>query len=194
LKPLNPVLIVGCFCIIYSLFSGVGSALEQDEATVMVMGLSGTLYPGDDVNVTVVLLSSYSEELEIYQLGLHFDWMTSNIYSILNMSDNPVTIPSNGTYAFPVTVSIPEDVDVGTHSYFVRIGGLHQDFTYFDWKDPYNRTLSIQDSEEETYNEVVDVNSQQDQLSIIIGVVVVAVVAVLIIILVGVRKKRRKTA
>ena len=192
MKPFRPVLIVACFIIICSLFSGVGSALEHDEAAVSLIWSSETLYQGSNATFTVFFTSSCSEELAIEQLGLHFDWMASNFFATLDMSDSPVIIPSNGTHIFnPFIILIPEDVDFGTHSYFVRISGLQGESTYFNWEDSYNRTLLIHDSEEESYNEGAGADSQQDQLSIIVGAVIVVVVAVLIVILV--RKQKKKT-
>jgi hypothetical protein len=184
--------IVACFSILCALFSGIGSALEQNEADVSLNWSSETLYPGSNATVTVFFVSRCSEELAIYLLGLHFDWMASDNFATLNMSDSPVVIPSNGTHVFDsFIIHIPERVSVGTHDYFVRIGGLQENTTYFTWEDPYTRTLQIQGSEGEINNEGTDADSQQNQSLIIVGVVIVVVGAVLITVLMRSWKKKK---
>ena len=191
MKLFRLILIVACFSIICALFIGVGSALDQDEALVSPMWSSETLYQGSNVNVSIFFVNLYSEELAIYSVSLHFDWMTSDSFVGFDMSNNPVIIPSNGDHVFnPMLINIPEDVSVGTHSYFARIEGLQGESTVFSWDDPYDFNLRIQDSEQ-VYNEDVGADSQQDQLLIIVGVVVV--VAVLIIILMVRKQRENKT-
>ena len=193
MKQFRLILIVACFYLICALFTGVGSALDQDEALLSPMWSSETLYQGSNVNVSIFFVNLYSEELAIYSVSLHFDWMTSDSFVGLDMSNNPVIIPSNGDHVFnPMIIHIPEDVSAGTHSYFVRIEGLQGESTVFSWDDPYDLGFLIQDSEE-VYNEDVDADSQQDQLLIIVGVIVVVVVTVLIIIL-TVRREKTKRA
>ena len=193
MKLFRLVLIVACFSIICVLFCGVGYALEQDEAVVSVMWSSQTLYQSSNVTATVFFASDSSEELTIYYLGLHFDWMAPDSFVGLNISNDPVTIPSYGSHTFnPMIIHIPEDASVGAHNYFVGVDGLQGESTSFFW-DSQPRTLLIQDSEEEINNEGTRTESQQDQLLIIVGIIVVVVVVVLIIILM-VRRKRKQTA
>jgi len=192
MKPFRLVLIVACFSIICTLFSGVGSALEQDEIRVSPIWSNETPSPGSSVNVQIFFISDSPQELTIYNIGIHFDWMASEGFVGLNMSDNPVVVPSGGDHLFnPMIILIPEDVSVGTHSYFVGIYGLQGDYTYFTWEDPYSRTLQIQGSEEEVTNEGGDADSQQDQLLIMVGVAVVVVVVILITVLMRSRKKKK---
>jgi hypothetical protein len=192
MKAFRLAFIVACFGIICALFSGVGSALEQNEADVSLNWSSESLYPDSNAMVTVFFVSRCSEELAIFQLGLHFDWMASENFATLNMSDSPVVIPSNGNHVFdPFIIHIPKDVSVGTHSYFVRIGGLQGETTYFNWEDSYTRTLQIQGSEEEITNEGTDAGSQQNQSLIFVGVVIVVVGAVLITVFMRSRKKKK---
>jgi hypothetical protein len=156
MKPFRLVLVVAYFSIFCALFSGVGSALDQDEAAVSLMWSSQTLCQGSSVTVTVLFASGCSEELTIYRVGLHFDWMAYDSFVGLDISDNPVIIPSHGTCAFdPMIILIPEDVSVGTHSYFVGIEGFQGESTYFFWEDSNTRTLLIQDPKVEVYNELV---------------------------------------
>jgi len=155
MKPFRPLLMIACFCIICALFSSVGSALEQDEAKVLVTWLSQTPYQGSSVIVHVTFLSNCSEELTIYYLGLHLDWMDSDHFVGHNLSDDPVIIPSYGSHTFySITIYIPENAIVGTHNYFVGIDGVQGEYTSFSW-DSQVLTLLIQNSMEEVYDELI---------------------------------------
>lgn len=155
MKHFRLVLIVACFSIICALFSGVGSALEQDEARVSSIWSSETLYQGSSVTVQIFFISDCSEELTIYYLGLHFDWMDSGRFLGYDLSDDPVTIPSYENHMFySIDILIPEDASVGTHTYFVGIDGLQGGSTSFSWDSP-TLTLLIQNFDEEAYDELI---------------------------------------
>ena len=67
----------------------------------------------------VVFNSDSAEELTIYYVGIHFDWMDSDAFTGPDLSDNPVTISGYGSHTFdPIAILIPEDASVGTHNYF----------------------------------------------------------------------------
>lgn len=89
MKLFRIILIVVCFSLICALFSGVASALEQDEATVTLTWSNTTPYQGSSATVRVFFKSNYAEELTIYYLGLHFDWMDSDTFVGPDLSDNP---------------------------------------------------------------------------------------------------------
>ncbi|MEJ2271581.1 MAG: hypothetical protein P8X91_03680 [Candidatus Bathyarchaeota archaeon] len=91
------------------------------------------------------------EELQIYFVGLHFDWMESDQFIGNNLSENPVIIPSLETYTFgTMAVNIPEDTTLGEHSYYVGVDGLEGE-SPFEW-DSQNLTLVVQSSLEGEYN------------------------------------------
>jgi hypothetical protein len=152
MKVFRVVLIVACFSLICALFSGVASALEQNEATVTLIWSNTAPYQGSVATVRVSFKSDYAEVLTVYYVGLHFDWMDSDTFVGPDLSDNPVIISGYGSYTFdPISVLIPENASVGTHSYFVGIDGLEGDSTGFSWDSP-TQTLQIQTYEVEIYN------------------------------------------
>jgi hypothetical protein len=154
MKPFRLVPIVACFSILCALFSSVAFALDQDEAIISLSWSSQALYQGSNVTVTLFFKSECAEELMIYCLGLQFDWMASDIFVGRDLSDDPVTIPSYGSYIFdPMTISIPENASVGTHSYFIGIDGLQGESTSFFW-DSQTLMLVIQVSVDEAYDEL----------------------------------------
>lgn len=152
MKPSRLMIMVACFSLTCALFNGVCFALEQDDARVSLNWSSEALYSGSNTTVNIFFISDYSEELTIYSVGLHFDWMESETFLGYNLINNPVTVPSNGSHNFyPINVLVPENVTVGAHSYYVGIDGLEGGSTDFTW-DSRPQTVMIQNSAQEVYN------------------------------------------
>jgi len=154
-KPFRIIHIAACFSIVFALFSGVSFALDQDEANVSLVWSNPTPYQGSSVNVRVVFNSDYAEELTIYYVGIHFDWMDSDAFAGPDLSNNPVTISGYGSHTFdPIAILIPEDASVGTHNYFVGIDGLEGESASFTWDSP-TLTLQIQSYDTLVYNSLL---------------------------------------
>jgi hypothetical protein len=152
MKPLSIISIVACFSIVFALFSGVSFALDQNEASVSLTWSNPAPYQGSTVTVMVVFNSDSAEELTIYYVGLHFDWMDSDAFSGPDLSKDPVTISGYGSHTFgPIAIVIPENVTIGAHNYFVGIDGLQGESAGFSWDSP-TQTLQIQDYETLVYN------------------------------------------
>ncbi|PVX24113.1 MAG: hypothetical protein CW716_10780, partial [Candidatus Bathyarchaeum sp.] len=152
MKPFRLILIVACFSIVFALFSGVSFALDQDEATVALTWSNPTPYQGSGVTVRVFFDSNSAEELTIYYVGLHFDWMDTDAFVGPDLSADPVTIPGYGSYNFgPISILVPEDASAGAHNYFVGIDGLEGETDSFTWDSP-TLTLEIQNYQTIVYN------------------------------------------
>jgi hypothetical protein len=196
MKPSRLLLILACFSIICVLFSGIVSALEQDEARITpIWQPTETPTPGSIVMLTIFFINDYSEPLTIERVGVHIDWMEEEGFLGHDMSDNPVTVQSSDGYQFPpINVQIPQDASIGEHLYFVGVDGLLQNSTEFTWDSP-TRTLQIIESEEDGSNGgngdngSTNGDGQQNQLLIIVGVAAVAGAAILILFIIFRRKK-----
>jgi len=190
------LLIIACFSIFFTPFSGVVSALEQDEARVTPMWQpTETPTPGSIVTLTIFFINDYSEPLTIQRIGVHIDWMEEESFVGHDLSDDPLIVPTSGDYYFPpITITVPQDLSVGVHSYFIGVDGILVNSTAFTWDSP-TRAIQIQVSGEDGTNEGnggdggTNSDGQQNQLLIIIGAVAVAGVAALILILIFRRKK-----
>ncbi len=131
------------------------SALNQDEASVTLSPQTLTGYPGDTVSIRITFKSNYAEQLRIYNIGLHFDWMPEDNFSGHDLSDSPVTVPSQGTYIFePIVIQIPLNASAGAHSYFVGVDGTEGFVgSIFSWNSP-SSTLQIHPIIEKIYNDL----------------------------------------
>ena len=133
-------------------------AINSNEASVNVSWDTETYYQGDVAPARITFVSNFSQPLEIYYIGINFDWLDLDNFQGSDLSENPVTVPSYGAHSFDVLLfQIPIDASIGEHDYFVGIdgsyGGLGGSLTTgFSW-DSKVLTLKISDSLEKTYLE-----------------------------------------
>jgi len=142
--------------------SGLVLGIDSDEASVTVNWDSSIFYQGEVAPARITFNSNFSYPIEIYYVGINFDWMSSDNFQGRDLSANPITVPSYGSYSFDVMVfQIPSDASIGEHDYFVGIdgsydaleGGLPIGFSF----DSPIFTLQIQDSAQKSY---LDLNTQ----------------------------------
>jgi hypothetical protein len=139
--------------IICILCCGLVSALDSDEASVSLVWTSGIAYQGDSASFVITFKSNCSEELELTKIGLNFDWMDPNEFYTNDLSANPVSIASYGSYTFNVmTIIIPLNASVGSHSYVVGVEGTQESLspTDFYWESP-SLMIQIHDANEKVY-------------------------------------------
>jgi hypothetical protein len=139
--------------IICLLNTGLASALSQGEISVTPSWTSPTVGIGSITSVTIRLTSSSDDELAIYRVGVHFDWMASGSFFTLDLTDDPVVVSSQGLYVFQqMTIQIPANVSAGSHSYSIAIDGTEgTSATTFSW-DSSDFTLEITESSSSTYD------------------------------------------
>jgi len=156
MRLLRLMLTVTAISIICILCCSLVFALNPDEASVSLVWSSQTVYQGDVVSVRITFESNYAEQLVIDHIGLHFDWMDADSFYGSDLSDNPVTVPSYGTYIFdPIGIQIPVNVSAGAHSYFVGIDGAEGlSFSSFTWDSPI-LTIQIHSAIEKIYSDLV---------------------------------------
>lgn len=155
-KPLQLLLIFTSISTICILGLSQVSALNQNEASVSLSWLSETFYQGNSASVRITFSSNSSEELRIYNIGVQFDWMSSDAFYGPNLSTNPVSIPSYGSHTFDfITIPIPSNVSVCSHTCFVGIDGVQvgQSMSSFSWDSPTS-TVQIHDTFEKLYNDL----------------------------------------
>jgi hypothetical protein len=155
-RPLRLVLVVTSISLICVLCCSLVSALNADDASVSLSWSSQAVYPNDIVSVTITFKSNSDEQLKIYAIGLHFDWMSADNFSGPDLSSSPVTVPSKGTYiSDPIIIQIPLGTSPGSHSYFVGIDGTEGlSASSFSWNSP-SFTIEIHDIIESYYNDVL---------------------------------------
>jgi hypothetical protein len=177
------------------LFSSLVAAINSEEVTVHTTFSSETLQAGQTTTVIMFFTSTSTDELNITNVGLHFDWMPPATFFGFNLNNSVVTIPSGGgTYEFrPVTLKVPSTVTNGTHSYYVGIDGTQgTSSTPFSWDSPTTTTDVVSSSVNPTPTSTNSGGGFEGQNNLLMfgaigGIVVVVVLLVLVLL---VRKKR----
>ncbi|MBK5133443.1 hypothetical protein JJE00_03335 [Candidatus Bathyarchaeota archaeon] len=137
-------------------------AINSNEASVNVSWDTELHYQGDFAPARITFVSNFSQPLEIYYIGINFDWLDIDNFQGSDLSDNPVIVPSYGSHSFEIMLfQIPLNASIGEHDYFVGIDGSYGGLggslpTGFSW-DSKILTLKISDSLEKTY---LDLNTQ----------------------------------
>lgn len=155
LKFLRYPIVTVCLCVLLcAMLCGAVFALEQNKARVSVAWSTETPYLGSTPTVTVLFINDGSEPLTISYFGLHFDWMTEDRFLGYDLSSDPVVVPAHeAEFISPVTITIPENVTVGMHTYYVGVDGVEGMLGDFSW-DSSTLTIMIQNSAQQLYSEL----------------------------------------
>ena len=117
--------------------SGSAVSLKTNEASVQTLLSSQTVQPGQTITITIIFNSNAADTLQITNVGIHFDWMTSGNFYGYDLFNAPANIPSGGgTYMFHnISVQVPVNITAGIHSYYISIDGTQGNSTTLFAKD-----------------------------------------------------------
>ena len=145
-------MLLACFGIFFSLLSSAVFALESDEARASIAWSTESPYKGSTTSVNVLFINDSPYQLTIHFFGLHFDWMEEDKFTGHNLSEDPVVVSGYGTASLPaIIVQIPDDVTLGSHSYYLGIDGVDENSEDFSW-DSSTLTVIVQTSALDVYN------------------------------------------
>jgi len=180
-----------------SLFGNTCFALGQDEAAASGYWNNQNHYPGSSGTLTITFISNSSDQLTIYYVGVHFDWMASDAFVGLNLQNSPVNVTSHGSRTFdPMIINIPANVSLGSHSYYFGIDGTQgANNAIFSWdSQPFSILIQASTTPTPTPTPTQSpTNGGSDQtnlLLLIVGAAIIAVVVVLLLVMI--RKRKRK--
>jgi hypothetical protein len=184
------IIVFGFLC------SGLVAAINSEEVTVHTLFSSEPLQAGQTTTVVIYFTSTSTDELQITNVGLHFDWMPSDTFLGFNLNNSVVTIPSGGdTYEFPpVALKVPSTVTNGTHTYYVGIDGKQgTSLTPFSWNSPTAAKDVMSSNVNVTPTSTNSGGEQpegQQNLLLYGAIAAVVVIVVLLIVVFMMRKKR----
>jgi len=136
MKQISLMIVAVSIMIFCFLNIGFVVALEQNEASVTLAWSSQTIYQGSIVNVVITFYNNAADEIEIEQIGLHFDWMAEDYFAGRDFSTSPIPVPAGGSHTFEaITITVSNDTSVGMHSYYVGVDGSDS-FGIFVWDSP----------------------------------------------------------
>lgn len=177
------------------LCSGLVAALNSNEASVQAIFSTQPLQAGQTVTVRIFFTSTSADELQITNVGIHFDWMPSGGFYGYDLSSAPVTIPSGGgNYMFEsIAIQVPVNVTSVSHSYYVGVDGTQGASSPFSWDSPAASIDVSGGSDNTTPTSTNSGGGQpegQPNLLLYGAVAAVVVIVALLIIVLVVRKKR----
>jgi hypothetical protein len=191
MKSFPLTLFVVCLFIICVLSIGPVVGLSQNEASVSLLWSSTTVYRGDLVSVRITFENQSPEQLRIYRIGLHFDWMSPNEFYTKDLSDQPVTVPGNGIHVFQeMSIQIPATVSVGSHSFFVGVDGT-AGMDAFSWDSPTS-TMQI-NARGEVHNDNDEPIGETSSWMFYLVIAIIAVIIPILIIAFIVKIRRKPT-
>jgi len=155
-RALAMTIILGIIGFSISIYPFSVQALNQYEIGLGFQWSASTYYQGDSGNVIVSLWSDCNNGLKFTWVGIHFQWMAEDYYSSIDLSSNPISIPSKGSCTFPaINFSIPSDAHIGDSEFYVYIQFQeHHSYgrTSGAWKSGTNR-FYIHDAYEKVYDD-----------------------------------------
>jgi hypothetical protein len=197
-KTLQITLII-TFILSILLFSGPVSALDTTELSAYPLLSKDAPSTGEKVTIRISLQSNTSEQLKIDHIGINFDWMASGGYYGVDLTGNPITIESYGTYtSAPFVIQIPSNTRTGSHTYYIGVVGLEgADQTSFSW-DSSPSTIQVLPANVITPTPSPTAGGGQTDSSspnqiLYIAIVAIAVAIVVSVIVLVMRKKRKQT-
>jgi hypothetical protein len=93
-----------------------------------------------------------SQELTIYYVGIHFDWIPADGFYGVDLNSTPGYVSSsNSILSESFSVQIPTNVTEGPHTYAVGVDGIDSSSNSFSWDSPTS-TIQVRPAEEKLYN------------------------------------------
>ncbi len=175
------------------------SALEQNEASIVAEMPGYDRVRGEMSSVHIQFTSKTEKTLEIYKVGIHFDWMDKDQLYGISFSSDPKTVASMKSVVFDIiNYTVPNDVSFGAHTYYIGVDGSDEAGNPFSWTSD-DRTIYVvspSTSEEPTATPTTTAQNPQalDLNYVIYGGIIAAAAIVIIVIAVMMKKRGTKTA
>ncbi len=186
------------FVVVIFFSIGLVSALSSSDASIQATLSNSSPKPGDTVLVSVTFQSKVSEELKIYAIGVHTDWMQADQLFGPNLSSNPATVEANGVYVTQFTMQIPASATLGSHTYSVGVDGLDSSGAAFSFNSAEATLQVVASSTNPTGNPTSSGSPNDgeptDWLPWITVAAAAAIVVVLVLFFMMKSKKPRKSA
>jgi hypothetical protein len=147
------VLLAISISMIFVLNTNFVSALDPDDFSVSPSWSTPMYYQGDTASLKLIMSSNTTETLNVYYIGVHFDWMEEDSFSGRDLTSDPAVVESGEVYVFdPMAITIPSDVSVGEHNYTIGLQVAEGTSTTLIAWDSRVRTMYIQPAGAKAFN------------------------------------------
>jgi|GEM_PF-4045201 len=80
------------------------------------------LYQGDITSANITVKNNENFPVRIYSIGVHYDWMPTNVFSSVDFGGNYVQVESNGvTSPGQLLIQCDNNVTTGYHSFYYNV-------------------------------------------------------------------------
>jgi hypothetical protein len=176
----------------------VSAALSSNDVTITAFLTNSSPRPGDQIIVNVTFDSKVAQELQIYAIGIHADWMQPDQLQGPNYSasdQGPVTVEANGLYSTRFSATVPVGTTLGSHTYYIGIDGIDSSGNAFSLNTAESALQVVSTSSSSTPTPTSTQGGGTGNTSDWLPYIVVAIVAAVVVVLVALtllrgRKKR----
>jgi hypothetical protein len=175
---------------------GLVSALSSSDVIIHATLSNPTPKAGDMVLVSVTFQSNVAQELKIYAIGVHADWMEATQLYGPNLSSDPQTVGANGAYSTQFSLPIPSSASVGTHTFTIGVDGLDASGNAFslDSGESQVQVLGASSSTGPTSNSNGQTGTSDWLPYLAVAAAAVVVVVLVLIVMMRSRKGRKPAA
>lgn len=187
------VLVMGIF-----LCSGIASAFTSDQASATAYWSSPQLYRAQVAFVRIDFQSNASEQLQIWRIGVQFDWMNETDFMGTNYQSDLQTVGAYGQFVCdPFAVQVPYNITTGAHNYVIGVDGYDASGADFTWTSPsISITVANPTSTSATPTPTAGGDGGSsfslDWRMVVEGIAIAAIIIAVIILLLEMMKRRPK--
>lgn len=139
-------------------FSGIVFVfgLQQNQASTTISWSKQVYLQGEEGSLIITLSSQCPEELKINKIEVHFDWTNINNATTLELSENPIGVPSNGDYVFDsIPFHVPQNATEDSHKIKIKIFGTQHGLLWYDFEWISDETqIEIKTDYQHLYNQL----------------------------------------
>ena len=176
----------------------VSAAITSNDVTISAYLSNSSLRPGDQIIVNVTFDSKVAQQLDIYAIGIHADWMQAeqlqgpNYYS---SDSGPVAVEANGLFSTRFVATVPVGTSFGSHTYYIGVDGYDASGNPFSLNSAESSLQVVSSTSSSTPSPTSTQDGGLGDTSgwlpyIVVGVV--AAVMVLLVILTMMRGRKKK--
>ncbi len=167
---------------------GIVSALSSSDVAISAYLTNSSPRPGDQIIVNVTFDSKVAQELQIYAIGIHADWMQAEQLqgpTYYSSDEGPITVEANGLYSTRFSATVPVGTTLGSHTYYIGVDGVDSSGNAFSLNTAESALQVVSTSSSSTPTPTSTQGGETGNTSDWLPYIVVAIVAAVVVVLVA---------
>ncbi len=195
------IVFIVVFALAIMVCSGFVAAFTDNQASAEAFFSSPQLYRSQTAFVRVSFQSNTSEALQIWRIGIQFDWMNETEFIGTTYTTDMPSVEGHGSFVSdPIQFIVPYNITVGAHNYVIGVDGYDSTGGTFQWTSSsisYQITNPTSTSPTPTSSSNDDGGGGSfsiDLRMVVAGIAVAAIVIATLILVLEMLKRRPKRA